>query len=119
MYYHQIRSVIKYSEICHIICTIHNRSISVRQSKHLCQKLKLTRRYHVQDDFISNSICSAIDLASCTMKGFSPYKPKESKKNISFWFNIQYTPPVNTWFFTAVRVCYFKGYFPLSDIIEA
>ena len=54
VYYNQIRPVSKYSEICHIICTIHNRSISVRQLKHLCQKLKLTRRYHVQDDFISN-----------------------------------------------------------------
>ena len=27
VYYHQIRPVLKYSEICHIIFTIHNRSI--------------------------------------------------------------------------------------------
>ena len=54
VYYHQIRSVFKYSGICHIICTIHNRSTSVRQLKHFCQKLKLTRRYHVQDDLVKD-----------------------------------------------------------------
>ena len=38
VYYNQIRPVLKYSEICHINCTIHNRSISVRQLKHFCLK---------------------------------------------------------------------------------
>ena len=52
VYYHQINPVLKYSKICHIICTIYNRSTSVRQLKHFCQKLKLTRRYHVQDDLV-------------------------------------------------------------------
>ena len=54
VYYHQISQVLKYSEICHIICTIHNRSISVRQLKYLCKKLKLTRRCHVQDDLVKD-----------------------------------------------------------------
>ena len=36
--YNQIRPVLKYSEICHIIRTIDNRSISVRQLKHFCLK---------------------------------------------------------------------------------
>ena len=31
VYYHQIRPVSKYSEFFHIICTFHNRSISVRK----------------------------------------------------------------------------------------
>ena len=46
VYYHQVRQVLKYSEICRIICTIHNRSISVRQLKHFCERLKLTKRCH-------------------------------------------------------------------------
>ena len=54
VYYHQISPFLKYSEICHIICTIYNRSTSVRQLKHFCQKLKLTRRYHVQDDLVKD-----------------------------------------------------------------
>ena len=55
VYYNQIRSVLKYSEICYIICTIHNRSISVRQLKHFCQKHKLTRG-HVQDNLVKDII---------------------------------------------------------------
>ena len=66
MYYHQIRPVLKYSEICHIICTIHNRSISVRQLKHFCQKLKLTRRCHVQDDLVKDIITNKLSTShSC------------------------------------------------------
>ena len=67
-----------------------------------------------------SSICLTIGLSSCTMKCFSPYKPKESKKkNISFWFNIQYTPPVTPGFSLLSVFAIIKGYFPLSDIIEA
>ena len=66
VYYNQIRPVSKYSEICHIICTIHNRSISVRQLKHFCQKLKLTRRCHVQDDLVKDIITNELSTSrSC------------------------------------------------------
>ena len=66
MCYDQIRPVLKYSEICHIICTIHNSSISVRQLKHFCQKLKLTRRCHVQDDLVKDIITNKLSTShSC------------------------------------------------------
>ena len=66
VYYHQIRPVLKYSEICHIICTIHNRSISVKQLKYFCQKLKLTRRRHVQDDLVKDIISNELSTSrSC------------------------------------------------------
>ena len=66
MYYHQIRLVLKYSENCHIICTIHNRSISVKQLKYFCQKLKLTRRRHVQDDLVKDIISNELSTSrSC------------------------------------------------------
>ena len=66
MCYDQIRPVLKYSEICHIICTIHNSSISVRQLKHFCQKLKLTRRCHVQDDLVKDIITNELSTSrSC------------------------------------------------------
>ena len=60
VYYHQIRPVLKYSKICHTICTIYNRSTSVRQLKHFCQKLKLTRRCHVQDDLVKDIITNEL-----------------------------------------------------------
>ena len=63
MCYDQIRPVLKYSEICHIICTIHNSSISVRQLKHFCQKLKLTRRCHVQDDLVKDIITNELSTS--------------------------------------------------------
>ena len=77
VYYHQIRPVLKYSEICHIICTIHNQSISVRQLKHFCQKLKLTRRRHVQDDLvkdISNTSTSPLCLGYRQLSEFISIK---------------------------------------------
>ena len=56
----------KYSEICHIICTIHNRSVSVRQLKHFCQKLKLTKRDYVQDDLVKDIITNELSTSrSC------------------------------------------------------
>ena len=63
VYYNQIRPVSKYSEICHIICTIHNRSISVRQLKHICQKLKLTKRGYVQDDLVKDIITNELSTS--------------------------------------------------------
>ena len=69
VYYHQIRPVLKYSEICYIICTIHNCSISVRQFKHFSQKLKLTRRCHVQDDLVKDIITNQL-WTSCSCLGY-------------------------------------------------
>ena len=64
--YHQIRPVLKYSEIFHIICKIHNRSISVRQLNHFCQKIKLTRICHVQDDLVKDIISNELSTSrSC------------------------------------------------------
>ena len=61
-----IRPVLKYSEICYIICTIHNCSISVRQFKHFSQTLKLTRRCHVQDDLVKDIITNKLSTShSC------------------------------------------------------
>ena len=60
-----------------------------------------------------SSICLTIGLSSCTMKCFSPYKPKESKKKISVLVQYPVYSTSDTWFFTAVRVCYYKGVFPL------
>ena len=66
VYYHQTRQVLKYSAICHNIFTIHNRSISVRQLRHFCQKLKLTRRCHVQDDLVKDIITNKLSTShSC------------------------------------------------------
>ena len=66
VYYHQTRPVLKYSAICHNIFTIHNRSISVRQLRHFCQKLKLTRRCHVQDDLVKDIITNELSTSrSC------------------------------------------------------
>ena len=66
MYYHQIRPVLKNSEVCHIICAIHNRSISVRQLKYFWEKLKLTRRCHVQDDLAKDIITNELSISrSC------------------------------------------------------
>ena len=66
LYNHQIISVLQYSEICHFICMIHNRSISLRQLKHFCQKLKLTRRYHVQNDLNKDIITNELSTShSC------------------------------------------------------
>ena len=65
VYYHQVRPVLKYSEICHI-CTVHNCSISVRQLKDFCQKLKLTRRHHVQNDLVKDIISNELSTSrSC------------------------------------------------------
>ena len=85
MYYHQIRPVLKYSEICHIICTIHNRSISVRQLKHFCQKLKLTRRCHVQDDLVKDIITNKLS----TSRSFLGYR------QLSEFINIKYNLTVS------------------------
>ena len=60
VYYHQIRPALKYSQIFHIICTIHNRSISVRQLNYFCQKLKVTKRRHVQDDLVKDIISNEL-----------------------------------------------------------
>ena len=68
VYYHQTRPVLKYSAICHNIFTIHNRSISVRQLRHFCQKLKLTRRCHVQDDLVKDIITNELST-SCSCLG--------------------------------------------------
>ena len=66
VYCYQIRPVLKYTEIFHIICTIHNPSISVRQLKHFCQELKLTRRRHVQNDLVKDIICNELSTSrSC------------------------------------------------------
>ena len=66
VYYHQIRPVLKYSKNCHIICTIHNRCTSVSQLKHFCQKFKLTRRCHVQDDLVKDIIANELSTShSC------------------------------------------------------
>ena len=70
---------LKDSEICHIICTIHNRSISDRQLKHFCQKLKLTGRRHVQDDLVNDIICNELSTTrSCLgyrqVSGFINFK---------------------------------------------
>ena len=63
VYNHQIRTVLKYSEISHIICTIHNGSISVRQVKYSCQKLKLTRRCHVQNNLVKDIIINKLSTS--------------------------------------------------------
>ena len=63
VYNHQIRKVLKYSEISHIICTIHNGSISVRQVKYFCQKLKLTRRCHVQNNLVKDIITNELSTS--------------------------------------------------------
>ena len=63
VYYHQIRPVVKCREICHIICTIHNRSISVKPLKYFCQKLKLTERRHVQNDLVKDIISNELSTS--------------------------------------------------------
>ena len=84
-YYHQIKPVLKYSEICHIICAIHNRSISVRQLKHFCQKLKLTRRCHVQDDLVKDIITNELSTSRSCL-GY---------RQLSEFFNIKYNLTVS------------------------
>ena len=85
VYYHQIRPVLKYSKICHIICTIHNRCTSVRQLKHFCQKLKLTRRCHVQDDLVKDIITNKLS----TSRSFLGYR------QLSEFINIKYNLTVS------------------------
>ena len=63
VYNHQIRTVLKHSEISHIICTIHNGSISVRQVKYFCQKLNLTRRCHVQNNLVKDIITNELSTS--------------------------------------------------------
>ena len=69
-----------------------------------------------------SSICSTIDLSPCTMKCFSPSKPKKSKKknNISVFGSIsgilhQLAPGFSLLSVFAIIKCYL----PLLDIIEA
>ena len=84
-YYHQIKPVLKCSEICHIICAIHNRSISVRQLKHFCQKLKLTRRCHIQDDLVKDIITNKLST-SCSCLGY---------RQLSEFINLKYNLTVS------------------------
>ena len=66
VYYNQIRRVLKYRQIFHIICTIHNRSMSVRQLNYFCQKLKVRKRRHVQDDLVKDIISNELSTSpSC------------------------------------------------------
>ena len=51
------------SEIYHIVSTIHNRSISVRQVKYFCQKLKSTRRCHVQNNLVNYIITNELSTS--------------------------------------------------------
>ena len=84
MYYHQIRPVLKYSKICHIICTIHNRSISVKQLKYFCQKLKLTRMAIVQDDLVKDNISNELS----TSRSCLSYRQLSEFSNIKYRLSV-------------------------------
>ena len=68
-----------------------------------------------------SSIFSTMSLSSCTMKCFSPSKPKESKKKISVFGSIlvHYTSERLVFHCGLSVFDIINGYFPLSDIIEA
>ena len=85
VYYHQIRPFLKYSEICDIICTIYNRSISVRQLKHFCEKLKLTTRCHVQGDLVKDIITNELSTSRSCL----------GSKHLSRFVNIKYNLTVS------------------------
>lgn len=50
------------------------------------------------------SIFSIIFLLSCVMKLFKPLIRNESKQKIYLWFNVQYAPPMRTFYFWAISI---------------